>query len=54
MSDLISPLIVAEQLVKAYELGGSLIAALQGISVEVARGEYLAVTGPRVRGNPPS
>jgi len=46
MSDLISPLIVAEQLVKAYELGGSLIAALQGISVEVARGEYLAVTGP--------
>ena len=52
MSDLISPLIVAEQLVKAYELGGSLITALQGISVEVKHGEYLAVTGPSGSGKP--
>jgi hypothetical protein len=44
-SDLMPPLIVAEQLVKAYQLGGSLVAALQGISVEVTRSEYLAVTG---------
>ncbi len=39
------PQIVARDLVKTYRLGGSTIAALQGISVEVARGEYLAVTG---------
>jgi putative ABC transport system ATP-binding protein len=39
------PQIVARDLVKTYRLGGSAIAALQGISVEVKRGEYLAVTG---------
>ncbi len=37
--------IVARDLVKTYKLGGSEISALQGVSVEVARGEYLAVTG---------
>ena len=40
-----APQIVARNLVKIYRLGGSEIGALQGISVEVARGEYLAVTG---------
>ena len=39
------PQIVARDLVKTYSLGGSVIGALQGISVEVERGEYLAVTG---------
>ena len=39
------PQIVARNLVKTYKLGGSVIGALQGVSVEVARGEYLAVTG---------
>ena len=37
--------IVARDLVKTYKLGGSVIGALQGISVTVERGEYLAVTG---------
>jgi putative ABC transport system ATP-binding protein len=37
--------IVARNLVKTYQLGGSTIAALHGISVGVSRGEYLAVTG---------
>jgi putative ABC transport system ATP-binding protein len=40
-----SPQIVARDLAKTYRLGGSVIGALQGVSVEVARGEYLAVTG---------
>jgi putative ABC transport system ATP-binding protein len=40
------PQIVARDLVKTYTLGGSVIGALQGVSVEVDRGEYLAVTGP--------
>jgi putative ABC transport system ATP-binding protein len=37
--------IVARDLVKTYRLGGSVIGALQGVSLEVERGEYLAVTG---------
>ncbi len=40
-----APQIVARDLVKTYRLGGSVIGALQGVSVEVERGEYLAVTG---------
>jgi putative ABC transport system ATP-binding protein len=40
-----TPQIVARNLVKTYRLGASVIGALQGVSVEVARGEYLAVTG---------
>jgi putative ABC transport system ATP-binding protein len=40
-----SPQIAARDLVKTYRLGGSVIGALQGVSVEVERGEYLAVTG---------
>jgi putative ABC transport system ATP-binding protein len=40
-----APQIAARDLVKTYYLGGSVIGALQGISVEVGRGEYLAVTG---------
>jgi putative ABC transport system ATP-binding protein len=39
------PQIVARDVVKTYTLGGSTIGALQGISVEVDRGEYLAITG---------
>ena len=39
------PQIVARDLVKIYRLGGGEIGALQGVSVEIARGEYLAVTG---------
>jgi putative ABC transport system ATP-binding protein len=39
------PQIVARDLVKTYQLGGSVIGALQGVSVEVECGEYLAVTG---------
>jgi putative ABC transport system ATP-binding protein len=40
-----TPQIAARDLVKTYCLGGGVIGALQDISVEVARGEYLAVTG---------
>jgi putative ABC transport system ATP-binding protein len=39
------PQIMAKDLVKTYQMGDTLIGALQGVSVEVARGEYLAVTG---------
>jgi putative ABC transport system ATP-binding protein len=39
------PQIAAQDLVKTYRMGDSVIGALQGINVAVARGEYLAVTG---------
>ena len=39
------PQIAARDLVKTYRMGGSTIGALQGISVDVERGDYLAVTG---------
>ena len=39
------PQIVARDLTRTYRMGDSVIGALQGINVEVARGEYLAVTG---------
>lgn len=42
MSD--SPVIAAKDLVKHYE--GGLVKALRGVSLEVARGEFLAITGP--------
>jgi putative ABC transport system ATP-binding protein len=48
------PQIAARELVKTYTMGGSVIGALQGISVEVARGEYLAVTGASGSANRPS
>ena len=35
-----APQIVARDLVKTYRMGDSVIGALQGIDVEVARGEY--------------
>jgi ABC-type lipoprotein export system ATPase subunit len=46
--------VVARDLVKTYQLGGSTIAALHDISIEVSRGEYLAVTGRRVPASRPS
>ncbi len=39
------PQIVARDLTKTYRMGDTLIGALQGVSVEVRKGEYLAVTG---------
>ncbi len=44
-TDSVSAPITVRDLGKTYRLGGSVIGALQGVSVDVARGEYLAVTG---------
>ncbi len=40
------PVIVAESLVKNYELNGITVEALRGMSLSVARGEFTAVAGP--------
>jgi putative ABC transport system ATP-binding protein len=40
-----APQIAARDVVKTYRLGGSTIGALQGVTVEIQCGEYLAVTG---------
>ena len=39
------PQIVARDMVKTYRLGSGVIGALQGVSVEIHHGEYIAVTG---------
>jgi len=38
--------ISAKSLVKTYELGGSVIRALDGVDLDVAAGDMLAITGP--------
>ena len=40
------PVISLRDLVKTYTLGGAAVRALAGVSLEVARGEFVAVTGP--------
>ncbi len=39
-------MISAKSLVKTYELGGSVIRALDGVDLDVAAGDMLAITGP--------
>ncbi|HEY0009457.1 MAG TPA: ABC transporter ATP-binding protein [Tepidisphaeraceae bacterium] len=39
-------MIHAENLHKTYQLGGQIVAALDGVSLDVARGEMLAIRGP--------
>ena len=40
------PLILLRDIVKQYQLGKTLVPALQGVSLEVARGEFTVVMGP--------
>jgi putative ABC transport system ATP-binding protein len=39
-------IIEAESLVRSYTLGGSVIKALDGVSLEIDKGEMVAITGP--------
>jgi putative ABC transport system ATP-binding protein len=41
-----APLIETRDLIRRYELGGEPLLALAGVSVEVERGEFVAVMGP--------
>ena len=40
------PVIVINDLVKTYDMGGELIKALDGVSLRVEAGEYVAIMGP--------
>jgi putative ABC transport system ATP-binding protein len=41
-----APLLKTEDLNKDYRMGGEAVHALRGVSVEIAAGEFVAVTGP--------
>ena len=40
------PLIECRSVCKDYDMGSEVIHALRDVSLEIARGEYVAVTGP--------
>ncbi len=41
-----SPLLVARDLRKDYPMNGEVVHALRGVSIAIARGEYVAIVGP--------
>ena len=41
-----NPIVIAEKLEKAYRIDGTAIGALRGVSLEIARGEFVAIVGP--------
>ncbi len=40
------PVVRADEVTRAYRVGGATVRAVDGISMDVRRGEFLAVTGP--------
>ncbi len=40
------PILIAEEIEKAYRVDGSAVAALRGIQLTIARGEFVAIAGP--------
>ena len=43
---MIEPVIVSKNLVKTYRMGKILVEALRGVSIEIQRGEVIAIMGP--------
>ncbi len=51
MSD--SPLIQLREITKVYQMGDMEVRALDGVSLTIQRGEYLAIMGPSGSGKSP-
>src|SRR5437764_4220638 len=39
-------IILSHKLARAYDMGGEVVRALQGVSLQIRRNEYVAVMGP--------
>jgi len=49
MADIV---VKTEDVVKEYRMGSNILRALDGINIEINRGEYISLMGPPVRVNP--
>ena len=47
-------MIEMSEITKVYGIGGQQVRAVDGISLEVAAGEFVASSAPPVRASPPS
>jgi len=48
------PLIALDGITRVYRVGGEEVRALDGVSFEIARGEWVAISASRARGSPRS
>jgi ABC-type lipoprotein export system ATPase subunit len=48
-----TPLIEFRDVYKTYAMGDNIVRAVDGISLQIRRGEFVAIVGQTAPGNPP-